>query len=354
MRFTVVTNISVPFDWTTTGGSEEYHTQLCEHLKQRGHSVRSFVPLPVLPPDPVLHNGVLWDDISRIDKRLTGTWIIQRDPSIIRNWPKQPGQSFCFAAHDVDYDVKGWTSLYDQIFADSEIHARYLRFSYNHPHIVSTGVAPQLHRIREVPTVVRDPKRLLWSSSYVRGLEYLLMIFERALERVPDLKLAICYGWESIDQAIRSGESKTLQRLKERIVRKIEELGVQDLGRLSSSVEVWKEFSKSGIWCYPTQWQETACQSAMEAQAFGAIPIYSPYWALSENVLNGIPIHGDPYTDRLVRARFVETLVHFATHPDLQNEIRGPMIKEARSRFQFRYVVDRIESYCMSEAALTA
>ena len=146
---------------------------------------------------------------------------------------------------------------------------------------------------------------------------------------------------------------------KRTINEQMERLHVHHLGRLRTSVDVWTEYAKSGIWCFPSMWCETGCQTAMEAQAFGAIPIWNPHWATIENCRHGIPILGDPYTDQLVRMRFVQEVVNLAVNPELQEEIRSEMMPDARIRFHFSNVVDRIieataSAYGKSELNLAA
>lgn len=361
-NFIIVSNIHVPFDWTASGGSEEWHVHLAEQLAARGHDVTSYAPLPEQWQRDcvsVSHNGVVWSDIKRLDQTLPGIWIFQRDPGLAIHWKGDRSQQLlCFAAHDLEYATPLWPNYFDVILAETAAHARYLSLTYRHGNIIVSGAYPQLHKADQVPAVERNPHRILWSSSYDRGLEYLLMIYEKAREFVPDLELAVCYGWNSIDKVIAAGDdnSGVLARWKEKMCAEMVRLGVQDLGRLPSSMAVWTEYAKSGIWCYPTQWPEVSCQTIMEAQAFGAIPIYTPHWALSENGLcdeagepYGVRLYGDPYTDRLVRSRFVQEVARMAIDPERQESIRRPMMEAARSKFQFTRTVDCIEALVGSQ-----
>lgn len=338
MTFHIVSQIYVPFDWTATGGAEEYHIQLCIQLAQRGFKVNSYTPLPAKVLT-VATMGVNWWDIKDIDQNAPGIWIFQRDPSLVYLWDKRPqlDQYFYFAAHDVDYG-EGWTPYYDAILADSEYHAQWLRERHHHPNVIATGVAPQLQWIDQVPEVERNPKRIMWSSSYTRGLDCLIGVYGRALEQVPDLELYVAMGWDSID----CRKDPALDAYKASVIEQMEKYHVHHLGRLPTSVDVWTEYAKSGIWCYPSMWCETGCQTAMEAQAFGAIPIWNPHWATIENCRHGIAIHGDPYSDQLVRMRFVQEVVNLAVNPELQEKIRAEMMPDARDRFRFSRVVDRI------------
>lgn len=348
MKFQILSQIHVPFDRLASGGSEEYHIELARRLAARGHEVVSWAPLPQAASRGKF-DGVDWRPIEELDASEPGFWILQRDPSVAQRFQGNAArrdQYLAFACHDFDYPVPDWTKLFDAILADSEVHGNFLRSTHKHPLIVATGVGPCLDRVNEVIPLVRDPKRLIWASSYVRGLGALLDMYERALEWVPDLKLDICYGWESIDIAIPTNPQ--LGRFKDMIEGRFKQLpGITHHGRLGRDVSVWERYTSAGIWCYPTEWPETACQASMLAQAFGAVPICTPTWALAENVRHGIIIHGFPYGDRLTRARFTQEIVGLAMDPERQQTIRAAMVPDAQERFKFDHVVDRVERFAL-------
>lgn len=356
LQFNIVSQIHIPFDRHASGGSEEYHIELARRLAARGHAVVSYAPLPQAASRGTW-DAVEWRDITELDATAPGFWLIQRDPSIGNKFVDQRArvkrtQYLAFGAHDVDYpsvNGKSWTAPYAAVLADSNFHADMLRGAHPHANVLATGVGPMLDRVGQMKPLTRDPKRLIWASSYVRGLNALLDVYERALEWVPDLKLDICYGWESIDAVIP--QNPQLARFKEQLSHRMTCYpGVTHLGRLGSDITVWERYTYAGLWVYPTEWPETACQAAMLAQCFGAVPICSRVWALNENdtVKHGVLISGAPYGDRLTRARFTQELVRLASSPDLQETIRKPMIPDARGRFGFDAVVDRVEHFALT------
>lgn len=353
MQFKILSQIHVPFDKDTSGGSEEYHVELARRLAARGHDVVSYAPLPQAASRGTF-DGVEWRDITELEKDVAapGFWILQRDPSIAAKFAElddsiRRTQYLAFACHDFDYPVPNWTKPFGAILADSQIHAEFLRRTHKHPNVIFTGVGPCLDRMSQMRyKLTRDPKRLIWASSYVRGLDALLTIYERALEWIPDLKLDICYGWESIDIAIPNNPG--LGRFKDGLSKRIQDLpGVSHLGRLPSDQLVWERYTMAGLWVYPTEWPETGCQAAMLAQCFGAIPIANAVWALNDNVRWGWLEHGYPYTDRLARARFTQKLIEYASQPSLQESIRSEMQPDAQDVFNFSHAVDRIESFAL-------
>jgi len=182
--------------------------------------------------------------------------------------------------------------------------------------------------------VERNPHRLIYASSPERGLEQLLVFFGRAREVVPDLELHCFYGW--------GPEGRQNIPYRRHIERLMRQDGVTWRGRVGQE-ELWTAYLESGIWCYPTMFQETFCVCACEAQALGAVPIYNPVYALRDTVFTGLALHGDCRTDRLLQMRYAYEIAHLALSPEVQERIRKTMMPEARARFDLERVVDRFE-----------
>ena len=336
----------IPWCWTASGGSEQYHIDLGRILAARGHRVISYTPLP----DGVQaseHDGVLWRHCESADISQPGIWIVERDAKIGYLFaPERPHQVLMLAAHDLDYESfpeTHWPDVFDAVLCESVIHAKYLGLQHGAKNLHVTGAGFCMDRIHQVSLSHRNYKRMFYASNPTRGLLPLLKIFHRAYEEDQELRLAIAYGWDYLEPALQRGELGQVRRLKETIMKMVDHPGVEWLGRLPSPFEVWREYAKSGMFVYPTIFNEIFCNAVGEAQCFGAIPIISPTFALAENTLHGVRIPGNPEDDRLVRARFVREVVAVANNPELQDKIRKPMMEDCRQRFDFRQTVSRIE-----------
>lgn len=132
--------------------------------------------------------------------------------------------------------------------------------------------------------------QVCYMSSQVRGLDTLLDIWPEVLAEVPDAKLRVCYGWEGYDNMYRNNPER--MAWKDKIVAKMAELGVDDMGRIGQQ-EIVKLTQQSGVWAYPTQFPEIYCITAVKAQAGGAYPVYARYAALDEMVRWGAYIEMD-------------------------------------------------------------
>lgn len=167
----------------------------------------------------------------------------------------------------------------DKIIVLSEYHRSLLA---NVPdekiYISSNGIDSSLI---ELSTKKRKPKSIIYSSAPDRGLETLVdMLLEI---NVDNMFITWAYGWESFDVIRQDKES---QEWKNRLIEKMNRLGVRQVGRLGKK-ELYKEYQQHELWVYPTQFQEISCISCMEAQANGCYPISTGFAALKETQIFG-------------------------------------------------------------------
>lgn len=351
-----------PWDWTNPdqqgiGGSETSHIQMAQRLKARGCDVRSYAPTPYLGPmaDPA---GVEWrwwdkafdaqDEGQALDR--LGVWVVYRDPAAIDHVP--PGCPVWHICQDVDYDT--WTperiARCTRIVALCEEQKRFLE--YRHPEMIgrvyvsSNGIREGVIFETLAMRLPRNPKRLIYPSSPDRGLLNLVPIFERAREIDPELELHVYYGFDNIEkiEALeKTVGSDLVKRQTDRIRAAVAKPGIVMHGRMGQT-ELAKEWAQSGIWCHPSNFQETSCITCMDAQALGAIPITNKIWAAGENVKHGVFIDGNA-SNNLVQALYVLELVRLASDPQRQAAIRETMMPDALMRFGWERFVDQWQEW---------
>ena len=124
-------------------------------------------------------------------------------------------------------------------------------------------------------TTTRDtlPNSFIYSSDPSRGLINLLKIFPSILKKFPDATLNICCNLEEgkndfIFYLDKRKAKKELKYITEKI-KEINEKGtnpcINVLGLVGKKT-LYEVFSKSEYWLYPTEFLETFCISAIEAQ----------------------------------------------------------------------------------------
>jgi glycosyltransferase involved in cell wall biosynthesis len=378
------------------GGSETSHVELAIRLAKRGHKVTSYTQLPAGSNHHTCY-GVEWADLTWANFESEGLWIIYRQPSIGAQLPE--GCRAWLVCQDVFYP--DWkpedVAHFEKIIGLCPRHLQYLRdldpsiadklvLSGNGVNVERIERAEQTHECSrcgvsfsrnndlsllgyrqciacdykmfeakgagkdwpEPDKHRRDPKRLIWASSPDRGLKELLDIFERAREQVDGLNLHIFYGLDNIEKICGGDRTKYPWRESwKQYDRALAMKGVVWEGRIGQE-RLAVEYLKSGIWCYPTWFQETSCISCMEAQSLGAIPITNPIWATGYNVKHGIFIEGTP-SDRLVLSRYVDAVVRVALNHEGQEGMRSIMMPEARQRLSWETVADQWHAMATSE-----
>ena len=351
MRFIFYSSVAFEdWDWRNSvekgiGGSETSHVEMAWRLAARGHEVITYAPIPKDCPGE--WRGTKWYDVRKIkeeDFKQKGVWIIYRLPPVIDLFPPiedRVDQQVWFMMQDWDYP--NWTQdrihNCDRIITLSKAHGRDV--IGKHPQIkknlwlTSNGIKIDLIEETERMGIERNPLRVMHASSPDRGLKQALISFKKAREFVPELTFHAFYGFNNLEKLAKG--SREIRLLIADLKTRLSQPGVTFHGRVSQN-ELYQEWMKSGIYIYETNFYETSNIASMEAQAMGAVPIFSPIFAQGENIKFGIGIEGDSY-EPLTQSRFAAELTRLATRVQLQEEIRPAMMKWARKRFDWEVMV---------------
>lgn len=174
--------------------------------------------------------------------------------------------------------------------------------------VASNGITPSHFDI----DVKRNPTKCIYASSADRGLDVLLELWPKIKEQVPDAELVWPYGWNSYD-AMHKGDAEH-GRWKWNLIRKMNDLEVKELGRLSHE-DLAKEMLSSSVWLYPTSFPEINCITALKMQAAGVEPVTSNYAALRETILDPGPEIENIHEKPKELDRFVERAVEALKNP---------------------------------------
>lgn len=183
---------------------------------------------------------------------------------------------------------------------------------------------------------MRNLKRIIYTSSYDRGLEHLLGMWSDIKKAVPDAELHVYYGWQLFDRFYANNPGAMGWRNK--MAELMTQDGITDHGRLAQP-ELVKELEQSGIWAYPTHFGEINCISAIKAQAFGCEPVVVNYAALKETVQFGRKVEGDIYEDE-TKEKFKKELIEALNSP-MSEEKREDMMAWARSKYDWNTVAQQ-------------
>ena len=183
---------------------------------------------------------------------------------------------------------------------------------------------------------MRNNKRVIYTSSYDRGLQHLLEMWPDIRKAVPDAELEIFYGWQLFDKFYSGNPSSMMW--KEKIVEMMGQEGIVKHGRLSQP-ELALEMQECGIWAYPTHFGEINCISAIKAQAYGCEPVVINYAALKETVQFGRKVEGDIYDDE-TKEEYKKQLIDALNNP-MSEEKREEMMKTTIKKYSWTKIAEQ-------------
>lgn len=135
-------------------------------------------------------------------------------------------------------------------------------------------------------------RTLAYLSSYDRGLQILLTLWPKIIEKYPDATLHIAYGWDLFTKAYIDNPER--MAWKSRMDELMKQKGITHHGRLGKK-ELGELRKRCGIWAYPTFFDEIFCITAVETQHDGMVPCTVNDFALAETVGAGVKVDGDIY-----------------------------------------------------------
>jgi len=174
------------------------------------------------------------------------------------------------------------------------------------------------------------PITLLYCSRPERGLENLVMpgqIMEQLAEKAPHITLKVCGYEHPVEQL-----APFYAMLREQV----DALpNCEHMGALTKA-ELYKFMcEEADVWCYPTEFEEVSCITAMEAMAAGLTIFTTPTAALPETLGDYPNCTQIPNTDDGVNVdRFVERL------SDFNNQFR----RRPRREYTWEKATDEIEA----------
>lgn len=313
------------------GGSEEAVIRLKDEFEKRGWQVHVY-GTPGDDKDDTWHNYWEFNPKDEFD-----TLVVWRAPWFFDVEVKARKKYLWL--HDVmpvaEFTPERLANL-DKVIVLSEYHrSLFPNIPDDKIFLSANGITPvEFNIVRPA----RNPHRVIWMSSHVRGLELMYDIWPEVKKAVPDAKLDIYYGWESFINVQRNNPER-MQWMNYMQQKEKELDGVTDHGKIGQA-QIVEEIFKSGIWAYPCPFPEIYCITAIKAQAGGAIPVSSNFAALDETVQYGIKIPMKQQTEEIPAGRWdkkdIETykkaLIEMLKDPAEQDRIRPSMMKWARAQ----------------------
>lgn len=313
------------------GGVETGVIRLAQALDALGHDVTVLTPVRHPPPSgPRYLYEMQMDSIRSVDILIA-----------VRGWEAfaaafKAKKKFLWTGdsyknlHTAGLGDKRVVQLFDGLLCVSNWQAETLCSASGYPmkkvHILRNGI--DLSEFKGSETRVR--KRLIYSSNPQRGLVYLPIVFLRLKQKHPDLELHVFSNAALFDMswppivATDTPHHALLNLLKGLP-------GCTVHGTVLQK-ELAREFMKSSILAYPSNFEETSCISVMEAQAAGCCVVTSSKGALPETVgQGGIIVEGEPGSNAFLD-KFTEAVDRLLTNDSLFQQISQRALDQSKER----------------------
>lgn len=175
-------------------------------------------------------------------------------------------------------------------------------------------------------------KKLIYASSYDRGLIHLLYMWPAIKNEYPESTLDIAYGWDLFDVSARGNPER--MAFKAEVEMLMDQPGITHHGRVGKGM-LGKLRNEADIWVYPTNFDEINCITALEMQADKVYPVVINRAALKETVISGIKIDGN-INDKSTQESFLKALLEVMgkSSVQLQKEMKD-IPDKVRERFNW-------------------
>lgn len=334
---------------TGIGGCQEALIAMAAALQHLGHTVRVYNSCGAAAGE---YDGVVYKDCRDFGRRPPADLVVVwRRPQLANSVPPDVPSYLWLADMIEPKAVAADAHRYRKIIVLSRFHRQHYsalpeeKFFYSR-----NGIHPEHFD----QAIERDPYKVVYGSSYDRGLFHLLEAWPRVKTAVPEARLTVFYGFQSA-----RARSFELIRRNWRSYRKLNPVAfwlyrrsmetsmrrtnAEHLGRIGH-LDVARQFLSAGIWAYPTVSPETSCITAMKAQAAGALPVVIPSGALDETVEFGIKTStsANDYPCRRLPHRVYEEwealLISSLRDPAKIEPLRARMAAAARQDFAWETV----------------
>jgi glycosyltransferase involved in cell wall biosynthesis len=176
------------------------------------------------------------------------------------------GKSFGYALKPM---LKNVLPIIDNVVVLSQWHREFMGKEYGIPEnkmrIIGNGLATTGATVEGVDMSKKIAGKFIWTSSFVRGLERCVDYFHLIKKKMPNAVLHIFREYEGYEHLVDKWDY------------------IKFYGKVDNE-RVVEEFKTASVWFYPTQFLETYCISALEAQANGCLCVCTNIGSLTNVV----------------------------------------------------------------------
>jgi glycosyltransferase involved in cell wall biosynthesis len=303
--------VSVPWNGAhfneLCSGSEYMAVKLAEFFVMRGQRVYIFCVCDGLEQEV---NGVFYLPLKEYYPFIQKTWIdtliVSRDSSKLSYLPHI--RNVFLWIHDTE-------PMGDEFQTSVNFRAAVVLTESHKKHIMRSF---QLNEklLQVIPNAIqpipiekeKNPLQFIYSSSADRGLDYLLPVFLKIVERFPQAKLLLFINKSLISPTAM----KHIEEHPDHII----------LSPRVSRDELYQNYAQTDYWLYPTDFIETYCITAAEAQFYKCVCICSAVGALVDTVGTRGVMLKKPVSDLGYIEEILQKIIFLETNPKMKEVYR--------------------------------
>lgn len=171
---------------------------------------------------------------------------------------------------------------FDKVIVLSEYHKSLLPKHIPEEKIYVSTNGINIEDFKNLDNLQRQKNRVIYASSYDRGLEELLQCWHEVIKEIPDAELHIFYGWNTYKELIKLSKGSRSTDFVERMEKLMDQPGVFEHGRIGHK-ELLEEYARSYAMAYPCKFAgEINCIALTKAIACGCRVISNDYAVMPE------------------------------------------------------------------------
>jgi glycosyltransferase involved in cell wall biosynthesis len=161
---------------------------------------------------------------------------------------------------------------------------------------------------------VKQKNKFIWASHGLRGLNVLIEYLIEIKKHLPDAELYVYRDESNMPNDI-------IENMKKYDY-------IHYLGKIDNDSLI-KEFESSEMWLYPTQFPESYCISALEAQMSKCVCVVTNFAALTETVGDRGVLINDPIYSENYKINAINNVIEILTNDELKKQYQDKAYKWA-------------------------
>lgn len=286
----VITALGGAYEWDSkvykekgVGGSETAAIQMATHIRNlTGRRVIVFNTPRT--EDYVDENGVEYLKAERIQ-----AYFSSHKPALHIAWRhsvKLTDAKTIVWSHDL-FTPGTNQGDYDKYLCLSEFHKNYVNTVHGIPeekiHLTRNGIVKELWK--DVDASKKNPNKILYVSSWDRGLDRCINVLDLVRGEFPDIELHVFYGAHNM-----KAQPGPMRDLAERLEKMMADRPwIKNHGAVKQS-DLYKHYQDASLFVYPLNFIETYCISLLEVLACKVFPVVRSFGAVTSTL--------GPYADK--------------------------------------------------------